>query len=91
MEQLRIGDCSRSKTFKLLTTTDTGEMTTTFSAARGEEFVVLLLGMAKKGVRADVDKMVAQMGLVASDGGAEEILHLKGVIADLEAQLAAKG
>lgn len=91
MEQLRIGDCSRSKTFKLLTTTDAGEVTTTFSAARGEEFVVLLLGMAKKGVRADVDKMVAQMGLVASDGGAEEILHLKSVIAELEAKLAAKG
>jgi hypothetical protein len=88
---LQVGDCTRLKTFNLAVPSDTGVTTFGLKADRGYEFVAMFLGMAKKGERADVDKMIAQMGLVPNDGGAAEILHLKGVIADLEAKLAAKG
>lgn len=89
--ELNFGDCSRAPQFDLVMGDERQVITATFDAHPGEEFVVMLLGTAKIGEPADVDKMVAQLGFVASDGGAEEILHLKGVIADLEAKLAAKG
>lgn len=62
--ELYEGDCSFAKRFNKITRSDSGEqLTGTFNAPRGREFVVLLLGDVEAGQSAvDINKMLNELG-----------------------------
>lgn len=87
--QLHDGDFTFQKSFSLVQTTQTGgRLTGIFKAKKGNEFVTLLVGEVKVGASIDLDKMMANIGLVCDDKGANEILMLKEEISELKQQLA---
>lgn len=87
--QLQLGDVSRSKTFNLVMLNNSGgRFTAGFKPPRGHEFITMVVGDVPVGGAVDLDKMLAEIGLVANDKGAKEILMLKQEIEELKKQLA---
>ena len=85
---LHDGDFTFQKTFNLVETSQTGgRLTSTFKAEKGHEYITMLVGEVKIGAPFDLDKMMAEIGLVVDDKGAKEILMLKQEIVELKHQL----
>jgi len=61
---LNIGDASFAKTFSKVSRSDDGaQLTASFKAPKGQEFVVLLLGTTEAGQSwVDVEKMLNELG-----------------------------
>jgi hypothetical protein len=87
--EIKHGDCPRLRTIHMQGSEKNVRVTHRFDPPDGHEFVLMLLGTAPKDQPADIDMMLSKLGFVF-DGGSEEIARLNGVIADLEAKLAAK-
>mgnify|MGYP003406972116 CR=1 FL=1 len=89
--QITNGVCLNYSALSVNAVENGAEVTHTFPAPDGNQFVMMLLGITPNDQPADIGKLVGNLGLISSNGVAQEMMRLNGVIADLEAKLAAKG
>ena len=89
--QISNGVCLNYSALNVNAVENGAEVIHSFPAPDGNQFVMMLLGITPNGQPADIGKMVGDLGLISSNGVAQEMMRLNGVIADLEAKLAAKG
>ena len=89
--EIRNGACFNYSGLDLAVVQNDASVIQNFAAPEGNDFILMLLGISPKGQPANIDMLLSNLGLISSNGVAQEIMRLNGVIADLEAKLAAKG
>jgi hypothetical protein len=89
--ELRNGLCINYSGLSVNAVEEGNQVVHNFSAPEGHQFVMMLIGLTPNDQPADIGKMVGNLGLISSNGVAQEMMRLNSVIADLQAQLAAKG